>query len=167
MQDPVLPIPVRPPEPEDAFPMLSEDSVPNFVCVWLSDTSKRAFATDGNSESEIDYRIHRRWSKKAIEEFSQEYSQRMPGVMDASETGSLDALMHSICLNLRDEPHRRSWSYLFDTEGEKSYICIKKYAEEFCREKNTNGSEGRDHDDSEVIRNIIEMYTTDDQGPHA
>lgn len=164
MEDPALPIPVTPPEPQDVFPT-SEGSVPGFVCVWLSDTSKRAFASDGQAEFEVDYRRHRRWSRTAVEEFSEQYSQRMPGMMDPSETESLDALMHNICLNLRDEPHRWSWSYLFNTEGERSYISIKRYAEEFCREENPTERNAEEYEDPEVVGRIRGMYNMDSPGP--
>lgn len=165
MEDPVLPIPVTPPEPQDVFPMLCEDSAPGFVCLWLSDASKRAFASDGETDSEVDYRRHRKWARAAVQEFSEEYSQRMPGMMDPSETESLDGLMHNICLNLRNEPHRWSWSYLFNTEGKRSYICIKRYAEEFCREENRTDRRADEYGDSEVIGRIQGMYSTDSPGP--
>lgn len=165
MEDPVLPIPVTPPEPQDVFPKLCEGSVPGFVCLWLSDASKRAFASDGKTDSEVDYRRHRKWSRSAVREFSEQYSRRMPGMMDPSETESLDALMHNICLNLRNESYRWSWSYLFNIEGEKSYICIKRYAEEFCREENPTDRNAGGYEDSEVVGLIRGMYSMDSPGP--
>mgnify|MGYP006300528495 CR=1 FL=1 len=164
MEDPVLPVPVTPPEPQEVCPGLCEDNEPGFVCLWLSDASRRAFATDGSAESEVDYRRHRRWSRGAVEEFSEEYTERMPGMMDPSETESLDALMHSICLNLRDEPHRWGWSYLFNTDAGRTYICIKRYAEELCSEANASDREARRFDDAEVVGRIRNMYARDKPG---
>jgi len=173
IEDPILPIPVSPPSLQEVSPKLCEGRDPGFFCVWLADTSRRAFATEGNKEVEVDYRRHRKWSREAVAEFSEEYTERMPGMMDPSDLQSLDNLMHNICLNLRDEPHRWNWSYLFNAEAGTSYICIKKCGEEFCSEINAGLGTDSDeadferYEDSEVIGNIREMYFRDQHGPGA
>jgi len=172
MEDPVLPIPVSPPGLQELSPSLCEWGTPGFFCVWLADKSKRAFATEGNKEVEVDYRRHRKWSRQAVAEFSDEYTERMPGMMNPSDLQSLDNLMHNICLNLRDEPHRWNWSYLFNADAGKSYICIKRYGEEFCSEVNADMDVGTDtnetdfgsYGDREVIENIRGMYIRDQHG---
>ena len=86
----------------------------------------------------------------------------MPDMMDPSEAETLDGLMHGICLNLRDEPHRWSWSYLFNAKGGRSYVCVKRYAEEFCRE--TNASRKREYGDAEVVGRIRGTHNRDTDG---
>lgn len=162
MEDPILPIPVSPPEPQKVSPGLCEKEAPRFFCLWLAEKVKRAFVTDGSSEAEVDYRKHRKWSRKAIEEFSKEYTERMPGMMDPSGSDSLDALMQNIYLNLRNEPRVRSWSYLFNTQEGKSYVCMKRYAENFC--KQANAEENHVYGDREVIERVRGMRTNERYG---
>jgi hypothetical protein len=162
MKDPVLPIPVSPPEPRYVSPRLCEGGDPSFFCVWLSETGKRAFATDGKKEREVDYRLHRRWSREAIIEFSEEYTKRMPGMVNPSENESLDGLMRGVCLSLHGEPYRWTWSYLFDVGGGRSYVCVKRYAEEFCGKVCDEKREG--YGDAEVVGRIRGMYNRDIRG---
>lgn len=198
MKESVLPIPVSAPNLYETAPRLLDEekeadrektetkaeTYPVFYCVWLSDDSRRAFATDGFDEVEIDYRRHVEWSKQALGEFSEEYIDRLPVLSDESlsEPGvdRLDGLMHSVCLNLRDEPGHRSWSYLFNRRDGRSYVSIKWRAVEFCRQENRRcradsdgggdgdsdggqdeevATEGREagYTDPYVVRNITSM----------
>lgn len=155
MEGPILPIPVSPPEPDKVSPGLCQDDKPSFFCLWLAENVKRAFATDGSDEAEVDYREHRRWSRKAIEGFSREYTESMPGMMDPSGLDSLDAVMQNIYLNLRNEPRVNSWSYLFSTEEGNSYVCMKRHAESFCRQ--ANDEEDHVYGDTEVVERVRAM----------
>ncbi len=176
MRQPVLPIPVSVPDLNETAPnLLSEgDDHPGFYCLWLSDDSRRAFATDGATEVEVDYRRHTEWSEAALGEFSGEYLRRMPlGDTDgASEPDSgsdlgvdtLDGFVHSLCLNLRNEPGHRGWSYLFDRRTGTSYLCVRWRAVEFCREVNQKEQKedkkdenGGKHRKAETIRRILSM----------
>jgi hypothetical protein len=176
MRQPVLPIPVSVPDLNETAPGLlsGSDGRPGFYCLWLSDDSRRAFATDGTTEVEVDYRRHTEWSEAALGEFSEEYMRRMPlGDTDGGsepDSGSdvgvdtLDGFMHSLCLNLRNEPGHRGWSYLFDRRTGTSYLCVRWRAVEFCREVNheerSEAEEGENdgkHTEPEVIERILSM----------
>jgi len=168
MEDPVLPIPVSPPDLREVAPRLcSEGKEPKFFCLWLAEGSKRAYATDGKGEVEVDYRRHRRWSREAIGEFAEEYTERMPGMMDPSESESIDGLMHRICLNLCDERSRRSWSYLFNREEGRSYVCVKRYARGFCRDINRKDRDDDTIGDAGVVGRIRRMRREDRCGSGA
>lgn len=162
MDEPVLPMPVSPPEAGEVSPGLCDDGGdPDLFCVWLADRTRRAFASDGRTEAEVDYRRHRRWSRNAVRELSEEYTERMPGVMDPSEDETLDGLMHSICFNLRDEPSRWSWSYLFNAAGGRSYVCVRRYAERLCGSANAGDLEPEACGDAEVVERVRRMYAED------